>query len=258
MYLEAVVICVNYSDFLAETLPTNRHQFDYLVVVTTPEDKKTQELCQYYNVHCVQTTAFGTAGFSKGAGINEGLKHLKRTGWVCHLDADILLPPRAREYLEKLQPDESYIYGCDRFQIPNACYWKSDRRAPKLTHCDWGCAYDCGTFIFANCHPVGVRIGAPSGFVPIGFFQLWHPKGSGKYEYIQGKSTAGGEDMIFALQWPRAKRGFIPDFSVYHLESEPVKMGTNWTGRKTRIFDLSEPCYKPSFWSKCKDFWKSL
>ena len=82
MKIEGVIICVDYSDFLSETLSSNRSLFDKLVVVTSLTDQKTKTLCDFYNVECVQTDVFykGAAPFNKGLGINEGLKKLKDNG----------------------------------------------------------------------------------------------------------------------------------------------------------------------------------
>ena len=38
--------------------------------------------------------------------------------------------------------------------------------------------------------------------------------------------------MVFAKQWPRALRGFIPEVVGYHLESTDASMSANWFGGK--------------------------
>ena len=46
MYLEGIIVCVNYSDFLAHTLPYNKTHFDNLIVVTdTKENRQNIVLC---------------------------------------------------------------------------------------------------------------------------------------------------------------------------------------------------------------------
>ena len=67
--IEGVITCVNYADFLTVTLPTNRYQFDRVVVVTAPEDVATQRVCEFNHVQCVLTDAFNSrwGEFCKGA-----------------------------------------------------------------------------------------------------------------------------------------------------------------------------------------------
>src|ERR1700758_5305210 len=103
LHLQCVSVCVNYDDFLAETLPQNRRHFDRMVVVTAPEDLATQRVCEYWDVDVVLTDAFQSrwGEFHKAKGINAGLKVLDlRLGWILHLDADIALPPRSRVMLD--------------------------------------------------------------------------------------------------------------------------------------------------------------
>jgi hypothetical protein len=81
------------------------------------------------------------------------------------------------------------------------------------------------------------------GYVPIGFFQMWCPSVSGVYVYPEGHTDAGREDLLFANQWSRADRGFIPELVAYHLETEDSGYGTNWGGRKTKQFEAAPPWY---------------
>jgi len=261
MKIECVVICVNYSDFLAESLPTNRHQFDRLVVVTTPEDKLTQRLCENYHVHCIQTDVFDTAhgNFRKGAAINVGLAALSRDAWLCHMDADIVLPPKTRRLLEQSQLDPSCIYGADRFMIKSAEEWFTHLQRPKVLHQHWEAKDESGYFILTDNHRFGVRVAGVSGWVPIGFFQLWHS--SKCVRYPEGHTTAGREDMLMGMQWPRSKRVLLPEILVYHLESEANSaMGANWLGRTTPTFarPTPNPLTLSELWTYLKLHWRQL
>lgn len=234
MKLEAVTVCVNYADFLAETLPLNKPLFDRIVVVTTPEDKATQRVCEYWHVECVQTRAFGIehGRFQKAAGINVGLRALSQDGWVVHLDADVVLPPLTRRIIENADLDKRQLYGADRHNIVGYKAWRKHVRRPQLQQ-------EAGIYVHADRYRVATRF-APmdrGGYIPIGFFQLWNPRGSGVRTYPDGpKANAGSSDMLFAAQWPRSRRALIPEVIPYHLESERARQGANWSGRKTRPF----------------------
>jgi hypothetical protein len=134
MKIEAVVTCVDYADFLAETLPHNRVLFDKLVVVTSPEDKATQRICEFWHVECVRTDAFRSrwGEFCKGAAINEGLAGLAKSEWLVHMDADILLPPLTRALLENADLDSECIYGIDRHMVRGYTPWRNFMALPGL------------------------------------------------------------------------------------------------------------------------------
>ena len=237
MILEGVIICCQYSDFLAHTLPLNKGHFDKLVVVTSTTDKATQHLCEHHHVQCITTDVFyeNGASFNKAKGINEGLKNLSQKGWVLHMDGDIVLPPQFRDTLEPIDLDESFIYGVDRLMCNSYEDWARYVASPHLTQ-------EAEIYIHPQCDnmPIGTRIakyGTAEGYIPIGFFQLWCPNVSGINHYPQEHDDAGRTDMLFATQWPRNKRGFIPEIIAIHLESEKlITMGKNWKGRKTRHF----------------------
>ena len=92
--LEVVITCVDYSDFLEQTLPFTLPHADRVVVVTSFNDEATRALCEKWSVECVPTDAFTEKGdaFNKGNAINVGLAMLRNNGFVLHMDSDIVLP----------------------------------------------------------------------------------------------------------------------------------------------------------------------
>jgi hypothetical protein len=238
MYLEGLIICVNYSDFLAHTLPHNKNQFDNLVVITDMQDQKTKDLCEYYHVNCIQTDIFYQNGdtFNKGAAINFGLSQLKKKDWVVHLDADIYLPPKTRSILENLPLDVKKIYGVDRLMCPSYDKWMEYINSPPKIQSDW-------IFIHMNAFPVGVRIAEYNnknqGYEPIGYFQLWNPKGSKVFDYPTQHDFCDRTDVLHVKKFERKNRELLPEIVVIHLDSEGLmasEMGKNWKGRKTQLF----------------------
>lgn len=229
--LEGVTVCVNYSDFLEHSLPENLQYLDHLTVVTSYDDKRTIDLCNRYGVQAVQTDVFYEHGdkFNKGRGINVGLAHCRNDGFLVHFDADTVFPHRFRYTLQTMALQEDVIYGVDRLNVKNFSNWKNSK--------------DYLTPQFENgCHVVAHKDFSMSsrllhgdyGYLPIGYFQLWHS--SNKRNYPGNCGSSEHSDVLFALQWPRVKRILIPNLFVYHLESEPAPMGYNWEGRKSKKF----------------------
>ncbi len=50
--LRVVIVCVDYSDYLALTLPYNRHHFDEVLVITTSTDVITREVAKANDCRC--------------------------------------------------------------------------------------------------------------------------------------------------------------------------------------------------------------
>lgn len=232
MRIEAVIVCVDYADFLEHTLPENLNHLDHVVVVTTPEDRATQALCNRLGVTCVDTKEFFIDGakFNKARGINLGFSHCRYREWVVQLDADVLLPHRFRPMLDHAKLDESCIYGADRVNVLGFEEFQQKRerlRDPQHTYKYLVNAPETlsrGSRLIHNEY----------GYCPIGFFQLFHTSSGRKYPIFQGSAEHG--DVLFAVQWERAKRILLPELFVYHLESERAPMGSNWSGRKTKPF----------------------
>lgn len=237
MIINGISVCVGYSDILCQTICFNKTQFNKYIVVTDTKDKKTKAVCDFHHVECVQTDEFfsGSDSFNKGKGINEGLKRLNLDidAWTIHLDADIVLPPLTRSILEKLPLDKKCIYGVDRYMCKSFEDWQDFLMNPPQINSNW---------IFVNPaidnFKLGYRISQyfGEGYQPIGFFQMFHSKGSGIKEYPTTHGSADRTDVLFCKQWKPEHRRFIPDFCVIHLESEDGPMAQNWNGRKSRPF----------------------
>jgi hypothetical protein len=245
--LEAVVICVDYADYLEETLPYLLPHVDDLVVVTTPDDLRTKTVCHRYSVRCLETRCFHDQGepFNKARGINFGLAHLKLDGWVLHIDADTVLPPRTRYMLAETTLDARKLYGADRVHCVGRAAWDAWKARPWV-HPEWRCLVHAP----GDNWKLGSRIVHMDhhGYCPIGFFQLWHPAGSGVDRYPEvGQVTAEHSDVRHAIRFDRARRQLLPEIITIHLETKDKgdnrSMGQNWSGRKTPEFNLAETPY---------------
>ncbi|OWK45741.1 hypothetical protein [Fimbriiglobus ruber] len=239
--IHAVTVCVGYGDFLAAAAPHNAPLFDRWTVVTAADDAETREVCRQHRLHCLVTADHERDGaFSKGRAVERGLQHLPASGWILHVDADVVLPARTHDILARSHLDPAKIYGADRFLV--------------RTHADWlrllATGWPGHTFSdhpHAIAPPTGFAVGArwagSDGYVPIGYFQLWHRTGGGEERhgcrtkpYPSGHGSACREDVQFALQWDRRDRQLVPELFVAHLESEPARRGANWKGRTTARF----------------------
>lgn len=233
--IEAVVVCDKYHDFLRHTIPANKILFNKIVVVTSYEDKLTQRICEFNHVECIRTDRLESRKgiFRKACGINDGLAKLDKNGWVVHLDADIWLPPQTRYILEKLDLDPTAMYGMDRFIVKGPKQWEKFQQMPPLQH-------ECASWVHPHAFPLGTRVFnlAYGGAINLGFYQMWRPKDSGVCLYPEDHDSAGRTDVSFNLNWPRSKRGFLPEIISYHLESDDSKMAANWDGRTTSLFEL--------------------
>ncbi len=235
--LECVIVCRDYGDFLAETIPLNIPHFDRVVVVTTAADWLTRDVCRKWSVECVLTDAFTEKGdhFNKGHAINVGLARLRQRGWVLHLDADIALPLTFRNMLDKSALQRDCLYGAERACVTGWDHWQ---KVKATWHTDPQFAHKY--FVMTPDHtPISPHVvHKHHGYVPIGFFQLWHSAyfQAHEFRYPDTESNAENMDVQFAIQWPRHKRILLPTIRVYHVESERAHMGANWNGRKTKPF----------------------
>lgn len=225
MHIEAITICINYADVLKWTLLSTHHQFNKMIVVTEENDKDTINLCQYYDVEYV------IAEGNKGEKINAALDKLSKQDWVVHIDADIYLPPQTINIIRNSQLDHETIYGIDRCMCNSYDDFIEYLSANKKP-------YDQKYFTNPP-FPVGTRISQhyDLGYIPIGYYQMWHPSTTKINKYPVTHQTEGAyarTDILMATQFK--KRALLPSPLCIHLEEGYNSMGANWNGRTTPVF----------------------
>jgi hypothetical protein len=242
MRIEAVVVCVDYADYLAETLPRNLPHFDRVLVITAPHDHETQELCRRLSVPYYATGIMSKDGakFDKARGIDFGIGFARWNEWLVQLDADTYLPPMTRRWLESRPLDRESVYGIDRVNCIGWQAWKSFLAAEPLQH-DYMCRVRMPPFPMLD----RIAIRDYGGYLPIGYFQMWHGSLGRRYPIAQG--DAEHTDVLHAIQWDEGRRHLIPEVVGIHLMAEPSTLGANWKGRCSPRFGPStavmrDPC----------------
>lgn len=212
--MRAILVCVDFSDILAVTLPRNVRFFDTVLVVTTPEDKATQEVVAGVpgaRCHCTSVFFDRGAVLNKGAAIEEGFDVLGRSGWIVVMDADIVIPA----WPLLLTP--GFLYSPLRrmmerppnpLVIPPEEAWKQFPLHPQQAE-------------FAGFYQ------AFHGSDPVLQSRPWYPT-----DWLH----AGGCDSEFQAKWPKERKIRLP-FEVLHIGPA----GTNWLGRASPLLDGSIP-----------------
>ena len=120
--IKALLVSVNYSDYLEVALPYNTKQFDEIIVLTIKSDKECQDLCsKYSNVKCLvfpdEILNKNGKTFNKGAIINKGFEYLNRirySDWLVMTDSDIVFPENFKELMHSKEKDTKVLYGMNR------------------------------------------------------------------------------------------------------------------------------------------------
>lgn len=197
--MNAITVCVNYSDLLKITLPRNRRHFNDYLIVTSHDDLETVRVAAKNNCSCFQTNAFYLHGamFNKGLAMEQGFDVLGREGQICILDADIVLPQYATFDIEIGKLYSPYRFMLDKVEDYNdELEWGRLPTRQDFEHCGY-CTY----------------------------FDTRDPHLS-KPWYGLNWSHAGGCDSEFQSKWPLVDR-YRPEWKVLHLGPTD----TNWCGR---------------------------
>ena len=235
MRINALTVCVNYADFLRQTLPFNLAHFDRLIVVTDMRDAETAAMCKELGVECLRTDSFYAqrAHFAKSAAINLALAKLDPQDWACIFDSDIAFYYATRPILDRMSQqseiDPTCIYGCDRLMVKGWKTWAEF--GPSLLKFN-------PHFVPTDHLPVGGRLAyaAQDGWVPIGYFQLEPARE--RESRISRRPRCRRGRRTFRAEVAAAKARTDSRFRVCPSQSEPASaMGKNWRGRKTIRFE---------------------
>ena len=219
--LEAVMVCVDYSDFLDITLSYNLRHFDNVAIVTVERDKETIAVCEKYGIKPVFTNRLYENGdkFNKGKAINDGLKSLTRDNWVLITDADMVMSRDLSDVVRIKKLDDQCVYGTSRHICPDFESWEK---------------YQINGDEKERWKNQNRRLN-----VGVGFFQL----ANGKCEKLVGKHDwysedfghCGRSDRMFWRSWPDKQRGKIRELACIHLGDD--ELAANWHGRTTDKFN---------------------
>jgi len=209
--MRAIIVAVDYADFLAVTLPYNRHHFADVMIVTTSTDTAVHEVAKRNNANVFATDAFYTGGaaFNKWIALEQGLDAFGREGWLCLLDADILWPkrlPRFEIMAGNLYTPHRRMFTDLTRPIPSESEWSTYPRHHVQHEFSGYCQ------IFHGSDPC---LGAPP----------W---------YQVNWRHAGGADTFFQEKWLPTNK-IRPPFDVLHIGAD----GINWCGRATPYLDGS-------------------
>ena len=232
--IEAITVCVDYADFLEVTLPFMRRAVDDLVVVTQPADSGPASCASAHDVRpssrrrCMYTAAGSASGPPSmpgcgAAAVRLGAGHGRRHRPARQLPPNSPAPAARRKALR-----------IDRVHCRGWHTWRRFVSTPRLIQtCE---------VPFLRDFPAGARIQlAGHGYMPCGYFQLWHAGATGYRDYpIHENGTAEGSDMLHAARFPRQYRELIPEIVGIQLETDTAAdpVGVNWAGRRTAEFML--------------------
>jgi len=210
--MEAIIVCVDYADFLAETLPWNKKFVDRFTIVTTERDEETIKVANDNGVDLVLTNAMHEDGavMNRGKAMNAGLSMVKHNGWCAIMDADIALLERH----DAGSLNKDVLYGVQRANVESKKAWDD---------------FKDGKGFMPSVLP---SYGHGESYLPLGYFQMFNFKKLKGRKYPEDSKDASESDLEFALKWEGKE--CLPGLAL-HLTTDST-LGANWKGRKSPKF----------------------
>jgi len=223
MRIVGITVCVRFGDYLQTTAEHNLPVFDDWIVVTDPQDLETIEVCKSNGLIPVLSRRHQEHhedDFNKGKMINDGIKAASKLSdkcWLCHTDADIVLPKDLRARLERslrlvAAPTvfRRCLFGMHRLMCNSREDWEYYLQAGNTSRFELECKR------------------SSKKNLPVGFFQMWH--NSRRLFYPERFGTATTSDLEFAKNFKIQERRFFDEYCI-HLSQPGWCRGRDWKGR---------------------------
>ena len=115
----AITICINYADYLSESLVINRKLFHHYYIITEESDSETIALAKKHNCNIMLTSdkTQRDAIFNKSGMIHNAQKAIHKThpfAWIIIMDADICLPSDIWKSMSINTLNKNTLYGLSR------------------------------------------------------------------------------------------------------------------------------------------------
>jgi hypothetical protein len=228
--LRAIMVCVDFWDLAAITIPRNEHHFREMHFVISEEDVKTavevlnaihpKRRPTAFFLHVTDLFYADGAVMNKWRALEWALDRMGRDGWLCIMDADVIWPQKI-EWPGELVP--GFLCSPLRRMVSDVemstfKYGTLD----KLTEDRW------------KMLPIHRNVNEWAGYSQI--FSADDPVlGPPPWHEITYRH-AGASDSWFQAKWPR-ERKIRPNWECLHLGPA----GENWFGRTSPRLDGSLP-----------------
>lgn len=214
--LRAIIVCVNYWDFLQITLPFNRHHFSEVMIVTDFKDHKTVDIANDNDCRVHKTDAFYYKGssFAKWRALEEAFDVYGRYGWLVNMDSDVLWPPTLPDDFT-LEVGKLYTPLRHMFKDMNKPIPKDPKEWPQ--------------------YQIHRNIREWAGYSQIFHADDPHLPTPPPWFDVSWKH-AGGADSFFQRMWEPHNK-IRPSWNCLHIGPD----GSNWSGRASMFLDGTEP-----------------
>jgi len=210
--ITGIIVCVDFSVFLKETLPFSKPLLDNLYIITADDDIKTKKLCEKTDTKYLSMPRT-TPIFLKGVYTNYAFDHIPHEGWFLITDADIVLPSKKEFNLSQIKEKSECLYG---------------------TYCQYCRDYEEWIDYRDNRTQYNWKIWEHNQSIGMGYLQIFHTnhfqnRNNCRYPdctIVKIRNKIKGCDYIFARRF-KCRKQKLP-FNVLHLsDNKNIKNDTN-------------------------------